>query len=234
MASGDERLTGKDYCVLIVKSVFFFVVMCLALFLCAGRLSYRQGWALFGLLAVYVVLSFFLLGKMPGLVRERMKPGPGTNPWDTVLLAVYGPLSFGLMIFAALDSGRFGWSGSLPVWAYVAGWALFLVSYGFVTWAMAVNRWFSSVARIQTDRGQKVVTQGPYRFVRHPGYLGGIVGFFATSIVLGSLWGLIGAVLIAIVLIARTYLEDRMLVRELPGYADYARKVKWRLVPGGW
>ncbi len=232
--SNNERLTKKEHLTLIVKSVAYLLVMMAAVFLCAGRLSYWQGWALFGFIGAYVAVSFFLLSRMPGLIRERMRPGPGIKRWDKVLLAMYAPLTFGLIIFAALDAGRFGWTGSLPVWAYVVGWAVFMVSYGLLTWAMAVNRWFSSVVRIQADRGQKVVKDGPYCFVRHPGYLGGIVGFFATSVVLGSLWGLVPAGLIAILLIARTYLEDRMLIAELSGYAEYAREVKWRLVPGVW
>ena len=140
----------------------------------------------------------------------------------------------GLMIFSALDAGRLGLSGRLPAWAYVAGWLVFLLSYGLTSWAMSVNRWFSTVVRIQADRGQHVVSDGPYRFVRHPGYLGGIGGFVAMPVVLGSLWGLVGTVSLIVILIIRTYLEDRMLARELPGYADYAKTVRRRLVPGVW
>jgi protein-S-isoprenylcysteine O-methyltransferase Ste14 len=234
MASGDERLTKKEHLALIVKSVFSILLIYLAIFLCAGRLDYWQGWALCGVIFVIVVVSLVDVNRMPGLARERMRPGPGIKRWDVVILSIYAPLTLGLILFAATDAGRFGWTGPLPVWVYAAGWALSFASWGLVFWATERNPWFSSVVRIQSDRGQRVVKEGPYRFVRHPGYLGGIGGFSATSVVLGSLWGLIGAGLIAILLIVRTALEDRMLIRELPGYADYAKDVRWRLVPGIW
>ncbi len=233
MRSGQERLTRKEYLVLVIKTVFYLFIMIPGVFLCAGRLSYWQGWAFFGFTGLYIVFTHFHLSSMPGLVRERMRPGPGVKRWDRAILSLYAALSLGLVFFAALDAGR-GWTGRLPVWAYVVGWLTFLASYGLASLAMSVNPWFSSVVRIQTDRGQKVVSEGPYRIVRHPGYVGGIGGALATPIVLGSLWALIGAGLITILLICRTWLEDRTLTRELPGYADYARQVRWRLMPGVW
>lgn len=230
----EERQTRKDYLVLIIRSVLSLAVMFASVFVCAGRLSYWQGWVLVAVTLCYTVFSFFRLARSPGLIRERMRPGPGVKWWDKLLLAIYGPLSLGLILVAAADAGRFGWTGRLPARVYVVGWAVFFLSYGLVFWAMSANRWFSTVVRIQTDRGQQVVSEGPYRFIRHPGYLGGIGGALATPVVLGSLWGLMVGGAVAIVLIIRTALEDRMLIRELPGYADYAKVTRYRLVPGVW
>jgi protein-S-isoprenylcysteine O-methyltransferase Ste14 len=234
VASGEDRLTKKESRGLIIKSSLYFLAMIPAIFFCAGRLDYWQGWAFLGINGLYVVYSFVALSAMPGLVRERMKPGPGVKRWDVVFMSLYGPLSLGLVLFAAADAGRFGWTPRLPTWAYAVGWVTFVASYGLVTRAMLVNRWFSSVVRIQTDRGHEVVSSGPYRVVRHPGYVGGIGGALATPVMLGSLWGVALAGLIAVLLVVRTSLEDRTLTRELPGYADYAQRVRWRLVPGVW
>ncbi len=234
MTSGGEGLTRKEYVILIVKSALYFLVMIPTVFYCAGTASYWQGWAFLGFYGLYIVYSFVHLSRIPGLIRERMRPGPGTKTWDTVLLPLYTLLSLGLVMFAALDAGRLGWTGRLPAWAHAVGWLLLLASYGLVSWAISVNRWFSSVVRIQTDRSQQVVSSGPYGIVRHPGYVGGIGGCLATPVILGSLWGLIGSGLIIALLVVRTALEDRTLQRELPGYADYARRVRWRLAPGVW
>lgn len=232
--SGDDPLTRKEYLGLIVKTVLYLLVMIPVVFLCAGRLSYWQGWAFLGVNGLYVVYSFIRLSTIPGLVRERMRPGPGVKRWDAALIALYSFLSLALVLFAAADAGRFGFSPAVPAWAYVVGWVFFIASYGLATWSMSVNRWFSTVVRIQTDRDQRVVDGGPYGVIRHPGYVGGIGGAVATPVVLGSLAGLIGSGVIMILLILRTYLEDRTLKRELFGYADYVKRVPWRLVPGVW
>jgi protein-S-isoprenylcysteine O-methyltransferase Ste14 len=99
---------------------------------------------------------------------------------------------------------------------------------------MWVNNWFSSTVRIQMDRDQHVVQDGPYRYVRHPGYVGGILMAVSASLILGSLWALIPASIVVLLLVIRTYLEDTTLQKELPGYADYTKKVRYRLVPGLW
>jgi protein-S-isoprenylcysteine O-methyltransferase Ste14 len=232
--SDEDRLTSKEYLRLIVKSALYFLAMIPALFFCAGTLGYWQGWAFLAVNGLSIVYSFVALSPMPGLVRERMRPGPGVKRWDVIFMSAYAPLSLGLVLFAAADAGRFGWTGRLPAWVYVIGWVTFVASYGLITRAMLVNRWFSSVVRIQADRGQEVVSSGPYRIVRHPGYVGGIGGALATPVMLGSLWGLVVAGLIVVLLVVRTSLEDRLLTRELASYADYAQTVPWRLVPGVW
>ncbi len=234
MTGKGGRLTGREYLTSVVKTVVTLFVIGGVVFFCAGSLAYWQGWVFVSLTAAQVVFSFVLLAGMPDLVRERMRPGPGTKRWDAVLVAVYSLFSLLLIPFSAADAGRLHLSPVIPAWAYAAGWVLFVASYGLSTWSMRVNRWFSIVVRIQTDRGQRVVSDGPYGVVRHPGYVGGIGGALATPVILGSLWGLVGSGVAILLLVLRTYLEDRTLIKELPGYADYTRKVKWRLVPGVW
>jgi len=117
---------------------------------------------------------------------------------------------------------------------YVAAYIVLAVACAFSLWAMWTNRFFSSVVRIQTDRGHHVVQGGPYRLIRHPGYVGAILSVLSTAVVLGSLWSLIPAGLTTVLVSVRTALEDATLQRELPGYAEYASKVRYRLLPGVW
>ena len=147
------------------------------------------------------------------------------------LVAIYGPLV--TLVVAGLDR-RWGWRPELPLaWALI-GAALLALASAFAAYAMLTNRFFSGVVRIQHERGHTVVTDGPYRWVRHPGYAGGVVGQIALPLLLGSLWALIPGVLTAGLTILRTTLEDRTLCTELPGYAEYAQRARYRLLPGVW
>jgi protein-S-isoprenylcysteine O-methyltransferase Ste14 len=168
------------------------------------------------------------------LIQERVKPGPGVKWWDKIFFAIYVPTAFSITFLAALDAGRFHWSPELPVFIYVPALVLTLLSSYLVYWAMWTNKFFSSRVRIQTDRGHYVITEGPYRYVRHPGYVGAIVLLAAWALLLGSLYALIPAAICNLIIIIRTYLEDATLKKELPGYADYAQKTKFRLIPGIW
>jgi protein-S-isoprenylcysteine O-methyltransferase Ste14 len=151
-----------------------------------------------------------------------------------VCLSLFGLLFLAILAVGALDGGRYGWS-TMPIWLWPLGAALYAASQAVATWCMVVNRFFEKTARIQTDQGHAVVQAGPYRHIRHPGYAATIVGFnFGTALMLGSWWALVPAVLASIVLVVRTALEDRMLLDELPGYRDYAGRVRFRLVPGLW
>ena len=138
---------------------------------------------------------------------------------------------FPLVIVAGLDH-RFNWSPEFPPWLIVAGFVLIALGYAFAAWAFAENRFFSSVVRIQTDRGHVVCDTGPYRFVRHPGYAGNILPLFGIVLALGSVWTLIPAAVALIITVIRTVFEDKTLQEELPGYRDYARRVRYRLIPG--
>jgi protein-S-isoprenylcysteine O-methyltransferase Ste14 len=225
---------SKEYLKIVVKGFISLLFIIAFIFLLAGRLTYWQGWVFSIVMVLLVVIQMIAFADKTDLARERFKPGPGTKWWDKVFWALYAPLFFAIFIVACLDVGRFLWSPQLPLVVYVISYIAFIFSIYLYSWAMWVNTWFSSTVRIQTDRAQEVVQTGPYRYVRHPGYVGGILMAISTSLVLGSLWGLIPAVFVIMLLIIRTYLEDTTLQKELPGYFDYVKKVRYRLVPGLW
>jgi protein-S-isoprenylcysteine O-methyltransferase Ste14 len=187
MPNEKEKDKKQKYIAVVSKGVVSIFVVLALFFLLAGRLSYWQGWV-FGAACLFLVVVQILLfsGKMD-LGRERMKPGPGTKTWDKIILALYGPAFFAVFIVACLDAGRYNWTGELSISVYVIGYLLFLFSIFLVTWSMWINRFFSSVVRIQMDRGQHVVQERPYKFIRHPGYVAGILMAISSSLVLGSL-----------------------------------------------
>ena len=201
-----------------------------ALFAAAGTVAIPGFWAYLAIFAAVMIVSFTALD--PDLLRERLRPGGKKPPLS---LRVFSLVLFVHWIVAGLDRGRFHWSDDVPHW--LQGICLLTVAagYGLALWAMRVNRFFSSVIRIQTDRGQRVVTTGPYAFVRHPGYAAGILIIAASGLALGS-W--LAAALVVIFslpfLLYRAIMEDRILQVELAGYSDYAARVRWRLVPGIW
>jgi protein-S-isoprenylcysteine O-methyltransferase Ste14 len=168
----------------------------------------------------------------PDLRRERVRPGPGGKDRWFRLLAL--PPILGHLVVAGLDVGRFGWSGPLPVSLHAAGLAGYVAGLGLAVWAVTTNRYFSPVVRIQAERGHRLVTRGPYRFVRHPGYVGALTAMVCGGVALGSWWSLLPLVPIAWLYLRRTAMEDRMLRGELDGYAGYAERVRYRLVPGLW
>ena len=213
-----------------VQSAIFLVLAALALFASAGTLAILGFWLYLAILAAIIVAS--LLALDPGLLRERMRPGGQRPP---LALRLFTIVMFLHWIVAGLDRGRFHWSDGVPSWIQALGLIALTAGYALCFWAMAVNRFFSSVVRIQSDRGQYVVPSGPYAYVRHPGYLASIVIMLASGLALGS-W--LAALLVIAsslpFLLYRAISEDRVLQTELPGYADYARRVRWRLVPGIW
>jgi protein-S-isoprenylcysteine O-methyltransferase Ste14 len=170
----------------------------------------------------------------PGLTAERQNTEKmqSAKAWDKVLAPLMAvSLSFPLVIVAGLDH-RFGWSPLFPMWLNILGLVLVALGYTFATWALIENRFFSTTVRIQTDRGHVVCDSGPYRIVRHPGYAGNILPLLGIVLALGSVWTLIPAVVALIIAVIRTALEDRTLQAELPGYREYARRVRYRLIPG--
>ena len=140
-------------------------------------------------------------------------------------------VSFPLFIIAGLDH-RCRWSAVFPTWLNILGLVMVSFGYGFAVWALIENPYFSSTVRIQRDRGHVVCDTGPYRIVRHPGYAGNILPLAGIVLALGSVWTLIPALVAFIIVAIRTALEDRTLQEELPGYRDYARRVRYRLIPG--
>jgi protein-S-isoprenylcysteine O-methyltransferase Ste14 len=138
------------------------------------------------------------------------------------------------IILACIDGGRFKWSPALPFALYVVAIVLYVVGNFFFLWARTTNRFFSSVVRIQTDRGQTVCQEGPYRYVRHPSYLGGLLYTIVTPLLFGSVWAIIPVAATVALMIVRTALEDKTLELELSGYREYKEKVKYRILPHVW
>jgi protein-S-isoprenylcysteine O-methyltransferase Ste14 len=203
--------------------------------LLAGHWDLPTVWALFGLFAGFLLLAWFaILRKDPALLRERQQSGPGAKRWDRIWLAFYTIALLGTLIVAILDVGRFHWSDTVPLWLQVFGFVGFAASLAFAGWAMAENTFFSEVVRIQHDRGHHVVTTGPYRVVRHPGYLGNASAWPCIALAIGSWWALLPAGLVVALYVVRTALEDRTLQQELDGYVEYAQRVRYRLLPGVW
>ena len=204
------------------------------LFGSAGRLDWTTGWGFFCcyLLAVFAV-GAWLKRHDPQLLRERRNPGKNVKSWDRFLMRTYGSLLLGLLVLASLDAGRFGWS-RVPLLVQLAGSAGFLPAGALVLWAMSNNTFLSKYVRIQEDRSHQVAIAGPYQYVRHPMYTGVILFIFFVPLALGSWWALLPAGAIIVLFIARTVLEDATLQKELEGYTDYARTVRYRLLPGVW
>jgi protein-S-isoprenylcysteine O-methyltransferase Ste14 len=213
-----------------IKAGLFVVAAAVALFAAAGTVAIPGFWVYLAIFAVVMIVSFVALD--PDLLRERMQPGGKKPP---LALRVFSLVLFIHWIVAGLDRGRFHWSDNVPDWLQGVCLFTFAAGYALALWAMRVNRFFSSVIRIQTDRGQHVVTTGPYAFVRHPGYTAGILVIAASGPALGS-WLAAALVVIFMLpfLLHRTITEDRVLHAELAGYSDYAARVRWRLVPGIW
>jgi protein-S-isoprenylcysteine O-methyltransferase Ste14 len=198
--------------------------------------SWWQAWV-FGLLSVCgFAVSRALAGRRhPDLLAERAKflRHADAKPWDKVLAPLVG-LGGGLIPLVAGLEARFGSSSGFGLGTELVSLVLILAGYVFSSWALMENRFFSGMVRIQKERGHQVVSSGPYRWVRHPGYAGALLTYLFTPILLDSYWAYIPVALLTVVLVIRTSLEDRTLQQELPGYADYAQRTRDRLLPGIW
>jgi protein-S-isoprenylcysteine O-methyltransferase Ste14 len=219
---------------LILKSLSVFLVFILITFLAAGRLDYWQGWVFNGLNIFFILLTFLVLRDQKDLIKERLQPGKGMKQWDRIYYMVSTPLFFVMFILSILDGARFAWEPTVPFIIMLVGIILYSIGQIIILWAKKTNRFFSSVVRIQADRKHEVCTTGPYRFVRHPGYLSGLIFTIGTPLMLGSFWGLLPAIATILLMCGRTYLEDTTLKNELPGYRDYSKKVRYRIIPFLW
>jgi protein-S-isoprenylcysteine O-methyltransferase Ste14 len=218
-----------------VVAVFFVIlIMDLLLFIPAGTLDWTAAWALSILYAIFL-LAYAVWGtlKAPDLLKERSQVAENVKVWDKVIMAVYTILLLSTPVLAGLDIGRAQWS-QMPIALQVLGLVGVVLSGGLILWTILANAYLGRMVRIQEDRGHQVATGGPYRYVRHPMYVGIILLFPCMALFLGSWWALAPASLIAMLMVIRTALEDRTLQAELPGYAEYARQTRYRLLPGVW
>jgi protein-S-isoprenylcysteine O-methyltransferase Ste14 len=238
-ASMSEERTGLIAVAprLIVQTAMTFLVFALAIFLPAGTTDWWAGWTFLGsFFGFSVALTLWLVKHDPGLLLERLSGLSSENrePWDRALLAVTAVVFFAWLVLMPLDAVRFGWS-RVPGWLQAAGAILLLASFYLFFLTFRENSYLSPAVRIQTDRGQTVVSTGPYRHVRHPMYAAFVLLIIGTSLLLASWYGIAPGGLILIGLIARrAVLEERTLQNGLPGYRAYMDRVRYRLIPHVW
>ncbi len=204
-------------------------------FVAAGRIDWINGWVFMIIwVATKAVSSLRLYRRDPQLLAERAGSHTDTKSWDRVVLPVYMMLGLVTLVVASLDGGNRRWSDSMAVGVNVMGVALYMAGAAVAQWAMETNPFHSTVSRIQSDRGQKVVLSGPYAIIRHPTYAASVLLWVATPLILDSWWALIPAALTGGMMVLRTVFEDRMLCQELVGYRQYAERVRYRLLPLVW
>jgi protein-S-isoprenylcysteine O-methyltransferase Ste14 len=217
-----------------IQIAVVFVIQGCVLFLSAGQIDWSWAWLYFGIcLCSLSVNSYFMLKYHPDTIAERGHP-KDVKRWDKVVSGLWSLFLFLLIpLVAGLDK-RFQWTGQADLLHNIGGAIALAIGLAFSGWAMISNAYFSTVVRIQEEREHTVCQSGPYRFVRHPGYLGFSVQSLATPLILGSLWALLPASGAVVLMVIRTHLEDHFLRSNLSGYLDYIRKVRYRLVPGLW
>ncbi len=235
-ASERPRLDKYGYnC--IGRHIGMVIVLCAPLFLGAGTTNWDWAWVYSIVTLIgWLVLSLILARVNPELLNtrgKRMSALKGTKRWDWIIMTFYPILMLATPLVAGLDY-RYGWSSPTPTIVKLIGVAVLVASFIPLTWAMAVNRFFEGTVRIQTNRGHQVTSSGPYQYVRHPGYVGVILSFIAVPLTVGTAVAWIPALLGVALYFVRTALEDRTLRAELPGYADFARHTRFRLIPGIW
>ena len=219
----------------VVQFVGLLLLSAMALFLPAGTLAWIPGWIFFGLFFSFnFAVNVWLYRRNPGLLQERTRLAASDQQgWDKVLFPVLLGFSFAWLIFMSLDGGRFHWS-PLSLWLQAAGAAVLLWSFYLIFLTFKENPYLSPVVRLQAEREHMVISTGPYRYVRHPMYAGIIVFVVGTSLLLGSGLGIPAGLIFGLLLARRAVLEERTLRGQLPGYAAYMTRVRYRLVPGLW
>ena len=228
----DESAMKSKVVKRVLQVVVQFLILVVLLFISAGRLDWVWAWAYLGVSVGILMVNMLVLPREVIVERGQARK-EGVKGWDRVLTTFTIFPSLGLPIVAGLDE-RFGWSPQLALTLHLVGLAFIALGQGLFTWGMVSNKFFSTAVRIQEERGHTVASEGPYRYVRHPGYVGYITALFATALALGSLWALVPAGLATCLFVVRTALEDRTLHEELEGYKEYAQRVRYRLLPGVW
>jgi len=231
---GHQHKTTRTIARFLVREAMGLLILAAILFLSAGRLDWVWGWALVGITFLWVsATALILILRSPELIAERLGPRKGAKTWDTAIMMVVALATIARCMVAGLDV-RFGWTTGISLPLQIATLAIAMLAYALVVWATASNAFFSQIVRIQKERGHTVATGGPYRYLRHPGYVGTILFELAVPVMLGSWWALIPGGLSALLFLVRTALEDKTLLDELDGYKEYAEHTRYRLLPGIW
>lgn len=219
---------------LLVSSFITTLVFTAILLFAAGTLNYFEAWLYLGIGIITTFMTYFSTRNNEDLMKERSKIGEGSKCWDKLILGISTIVFIIFLVVAGLDSGRYGWTPKMHWSINVAGIVLIIAGQALFLKAKKENTFFSSVVRIQTDRGHTVCDTGVYRIVRHPGYLGMIISNLGLPLITDSLWSTIPILSGIILLLIRTYLEDETLKKELDGYVEYTKRTKKRIIPGIW
>lgn len=221
---------------IVFQLVIVVVILPLLPMIISGVWDWWEAWVYAAVSALGFVLSRGLAARRhPDILKERARSMElqDAKRWDRILAPIVAVGSIFILAVAGLDK-LLGWTFPFSLQVKIIALVAILLGYGLGTWALVENRFFSGVVRIQTDRGHHVVTTGPYRFIRHPGYAGALLSYLCMPILFDSLWAWIPTLLLVVVLFIRTGLEDKTLQTELPGYREYAQKTRYRLIPGIW
>jgi protein-S-isoprenylcysteine O-methyltransferase Ste14 len=220
----------------VLLSSLLLIIQMIIFFLSVGHINVSRAWIFFGATFVYLSVSTAVLYRFnPELIVHRLRrKREGSKVWDEILMRASN-LMVMLVVpaVAGLDVGRFQWS-SISIHFAVVGFVLYIFSSVLINWAMIVNPHFEATVRIQKDRDHQVISTGPYKIVRHPGYLSGILWTLSIPLIIGSIFTFIPVGIYVILFIIRASLEDRTLQKELDGYSEYAKRVRYRLFPGIW
>lgn len=219
---------------LLIKGFVTNLVFTAILFICAGRINYTQGWIFLSINILSTLMNYFTIHKNSELINERSKLGEGIKSWDKLLLGLSALFYLIIIVLAGLDSGRFQWTPNFNWSISVSGVVLMVIGQILFLTARSQNNFFSSVVRIQKDRGHVVCDTGLYKIVRHPGYLGMIISLMGLPLITTSIWSIIPTLIAIILLLIRTSLEDKTLINELDGYAEYTKKTHNKLIPLVW
>lgn len=222
---------------MIFRFLLWIILLPLSLFWAAGRLDWAMGWAyIISIMLITIGGRFWVLSRFPALLEERVSAldRADSKAWDKILVPLVALLGPFVQVFVAGLDERFSWSPTFPLGLEIFGLLLMIAAYCFATWPMLVNPFFSSAVRIQHERGHYVISTGPYAIVRHPSYLGSLIGTLGASLALASWWSLLASLPFIALTILRTKLEDDTLQAELTGYQDYTQKTRYRLFPYIW
>jgi protein-S-isoprenylcysteine O-methyltransferase Ste14 len=220
----------------IIQLILVVIIIPFIPLLLTFKWNWWEAWVYGGISVLCFILSRMLAAKKnPDIIRERAKSfsNEGVKSWDKILAPAMGIGGLIIPLVAGLDA-RFGWTGNLSLPIKIGSLIILILGYTLGSYALITNKFFSGTVRIQKDRGHTVCSSGPYRWIRHPGYVGGILAFLGSPIFLDSIWGLIPVGFLILITIIRTALEDKTLQNELEGYKEYTQKVKYRLIPFIW